>query len=1166
MLDEYVEGLALPNQGWEDGPKALIEAAQDQEQSLEPMFSLGKVQFSLPSALFSLSCCSNILILTVIGRPAPTTRSGQPAGGGGQPPQVIRIDLDRPTEVETIDLFIPPPTLPVNSGYNQKPSTTLHKVHVDPTGRHCLVTTTTGDNYYLYIGVLPPSPSPSSQQPPQRRPKILQKLKGAIIDSVSWSTSSGTSSSASFATRDMLLGTATGQVIETSLLDPTLVEASSFSLPLGAGRAAPEKYVRLLYTLAERTPISGIKAEQWGKRGVVIISTGTRIYQLVGVAGSAGSGQSKKEENDVCVWEKLFEPYSSGDVQPKSLELPGEPPNSELHFFNPLRTDSRGVTLGLQSPKAVAWLTGPGIYHGTLSFPPSSIPLHAGEGVIESASLIPYPSEPTSPTHITSMSLSPSGHEDAEGRMEVPVSMVLTEWHFVLLYEDRIRVIGVLSDQVVWEEPLDLPPGVRPLRLSADPLRKTIWMYTNEGIYELVMKDEDRDVWKTYLGRGNWGLARRYAKNSTHRSRVLTTEASHYLTAGKFIQAAQCFAQADPRESPFEEVVLLFVDKGEQGRDALRVFLGARLERLRKTDLTQRLMLATWLVEIYLSKMNQLEDLAAAERTKGEDEAANFEIEKTLMAEDLRGFLVTYKDNLDPRTVFDLIASHGRNDLLLYFAEVVGDHERIVTHWVLEEEWTKAVTALSKQEDLELYYRFAPVLLRQSPKETVDAFKRQPSLDVRRLLPALAPPRRPTTSAKLSPPLAAATATSHQHAIHYLLFTVLDQGNTSAAVHNTLLTLYATAPTTANSESNSESTKDGSVEFASPKTSNTEADLLHFLATAPVHPTTSQPYYDLDYALRLCLKHGKVQSCVLIYSKMGLWEESVDLALESGDLELAKVCAEKPPMEMESTRKKLWLKCAKWVVGKKSDIKTAMRFLESTDLLKIEDILPFFPDFVVIDDFKDEICTALEGYSAHIERLKEDMDDATRSAEAIKSDIANLRNRFVTVDAKEKCGSCQLQLLTRQFYVFPCQHAFHADCLINEVTQHLGPASLRRMLELQAQLSPSSAPAAKSRGARATLVDDPLLQGRKLAAASVQGLDQLRKLVLPDALLGAVGVNVGRKGDRRQEQPTVRNETEEARLQSLRDQLDDLLASSCVLCERAVESIERPFVDEGEEM
>ena len=38
----------------------------------------------------------------------------------------------------------------------------------------------------------------------------------------------------------------------------------------------------------------------------------------------------------------------------------------------------------------------------------------------------------------------------------MPISMLLTEWHFVLLYEDRIRVIGLLSDEVVYEEALDL--------------------------------------------------------------------------------------------------------------------------------------------------------------------------------------------------------------------------------------------------------------------------------------------------------------------------------------------------------------------------------------------------------------------------------------------------------------------------------------------------------------------------------------------------------------------------------------------------------------------------------------------------------------------------------------------------------------------------------------
>lgn len=41
--------------------------------------------------------------------------------------------------------------------------------------------------------------------------------------------------------------------------------------------------------------------------------------------------------------------------------------------------------------------------------------------------------------------------------------------------------------------------------------------------------------------------------------------------------------------------------------------------------------------------------------------------------------------------------------------------------------------------------------------------------------------------------------------------------------------------------------------------------------------------------------------------------------------------------------------------------------------------------------------------------------------------------RFAVVNAVEKCYICNFPLLTRQFYIFPCQHAFHADCLINQV-------------------------------------------------------------------------------------------------------------------------------------
>lgn len=108
-----------------------------------------------------------------------------------------------------------------------------------------------------------------------------------------------------------------------------------------------------------------------------------------------------------------------------------------------------------------------------------------------------------------------------------------------------------------------------------------------------------------------------------------------------------------------------------------------------------------------------------------------------------------------------------------------------------------------------------------------------------------------------------------------------------------------------------------------------DGPLLRFLSSAPTDANTGKPYYDLDYALRLCKSAGRTQPCVHIYSKMGLWENSVDLALEKGDLELAKINADMPDDD-QPLRKKLWLKIARYVVQDKKDIKSFVSLSSSS--------------------------------------------------------------------------------------------------------------------------------------------------------------------------------------------------------------------------------------------
>lgn len=206
--------------------------------------------------------------------------------------------------------------------------------------------------------------------------------------------------------------------------------------------------------------------------------------------------------------------------------------------------------------------------------------------------------------------------------------------------------------------------------------------------------------------------------------------------------------------------------------------------------------------------------------------------------------------------------------------------------------------------------------MRHAPKETVDSWLRQPSLDPHRLIPALLQTQHAPTS-PLQP----------NHAVRYLQHVIFASSSTSPMIHNLLITFLASSTGPARGSPSSTHSKLPPTSSLSapgpPEVNSADLPLLRFLSTAPTDPLTSRPYYDLDYALRLCKRHNRLQACVHIYAQMEMWEESVELALEMGELELAKINADRPEDD-EVLRKKLWLMVAKYVVQDKKDIKTCV--------------------------------------------------------------------------------------------------------------------------------------------------------------------------------------------------------------------------------------------------
>lgn len=207
-----------------------------------------------------------------------------------------------------------------------------------------------------------------------------------------------------------------------------------------------------------------------------------------------------------------------------------------------------------------------------------------------------------------------------------------------------------------------------------------------------------------------------------------------------------------------------------------------------------------------------------------------------------------------------------------------------------------------------------------------------------------------------------------------------------------------------------------------------------------------------------------------------------------------------------------------------------MQFLEGSDVLQLEDILPFFPSFEVVDEFKEEICNALDRYSSRIHELQTDMDKFSLTSQRIKTDMDKLKNRSVVVAADEKCAISGKPISGSEFYVFPTQRVYRVDALIERLATYAEPSTLRRIVELQTEIE-----GVKNK------------QTAKPTPSSYFSAERLRELVVPSTINQILNTN---------------NKTAKRKdIVKLRKELDEILSKSDPLVEESVVNIDKQFND-----
>lgn len=156
------------------------------------------------------------------------------------------------------------------------------------------------------------------------------------------------------------------------------------------------------------------------------------------------------------------------------------------------------------------------------------------------------------------------------------------------------------------------------------------------------------------------------------------------------------------------------------------------------------------------------------------------------------------------------------------------------------------------------------------------------------------------------------------------------------------------------------------------------------------------------------------------------------------------------------------------------------------------------------------------------------MEEAAESAKRVREDLQSFRNRSVVIDGQEPCSICEVYLLVKPFFLFPCGHKFHTDCLESGVWEYL------------------------SKPPGASEITKFVYSNLLISALSERA--RLREL---KTQLQTINVNAA-LGQQNESASTLTRD-------QIKTEIETILANDCLYCgEHMINSIDKPFIDDWE--
>lgn len=607
------------------------------------------------------------------------------------------------------------------------------------------------------------------------------------------------------------------------------------------------------------------------------------------------------------------------------------------------------------------------------------------------------------------------------------LAVAISEFHVFYLRTESITIVNTISQRLVEhkvfgkEGDIVTPGTTHDGSLAFNVAR-------DKTFYKLAVEVEGNDSWQLFLEKKNlqvaYDLSKKYRPEFNNQ--VGGALAMQTFEAGRYKEAATLFSQIDV---PFERVVLLYMDKIDTQLDAqagLITVLTNKMGTLKGDDKSiERKVIAAWMFEQVVYRYSQYSDFL--EMKKNEPNLMTpvpVTSDTVIYYKELLDRLVSiYKAYLDEKTCIQILQSHGRFKECLELAEKFGKYEEIILNYLNEKNYKAAVDRILK------YIEYLSMDRLKASSENEVKEKDQYILQMFEFL------------LKNSKNIILNDGQGYLKVLNEILyksfFELLDNTKIIQIVNYLMELQEPKIIMEAKSflEALIRQLKDLNAEESEylKSISNIIIYLLSKVGSSQYledylteMENAKQIDFDINFAMLLCQQSSNLQRCeIILYGIMGLYEEAVSLALYRNQFDLAKLYASKPEAKMVKTQ--LWVKIAKKQMRSSTELVKLLN--ENKDMIKIEDLIPYFGDNVSISTFKEQISESLVRFNDEISDFKSTMNQTSKNLEFLKKEVSELRNRYFIIDQDKKCEFCGSSIFTDVFYYFPCGHAYLKRCM-----------------------------------------------------------------------------------------------------------------------------------------